>query len=317
MDGSSKRTQGFESASERTQYVDVHRCIRKRLEYQYFRAESCFSSPKTFSKTTEAKNRASFFRQLNCGLLYQQGRRHSLLRNVCFGVENSGMVQCHRHPYQSQTYSRESQCDSRFPFQKGQGQTEWSLHPLVFRQICQVWHKPMVGLFATSLNAKLPTYVSPVPDDKAWQIDKLNISWENLDAYAFCPVAILPQLVQKMVTYRCRVIVIAPGWPGMPWFGDLVELSTRIPLRLPQVHNLLKQNFSLRFHKNLEYLNLHAWFLDSCKKIKEDSLLRWQIELRHLREDPQGECMIQGGPFFKSGPRRIRWISPILLSLSS
>ena len=140
VDGSSKRTQGFESASERTQYVDVHRCIReglggpleqlyckwglaairKRLSYQYFRAESCFSSPKTFSKTIEAKNRASFFRQLNCGLLYQQGRWHSLLRNVCSDVENSGMVQFQGDPYQSQTYSRESQCDSRFPIQEGQ-----------------------------------------------------------------------------------------------------------------------------------------------------------------------------------------------------
>ena len=76
-------------------------------------------------------------------------------------------------------------------------QTEWSLHPQVFREICQVWHKPMVDLFATNLNAKLPTYVSPVPDDKAWQIDALNISWEALDAYAFCPVAILLQLVKK------------------------------------------------------------------------------------------------------------------------
>ena len=52
----------------------------------------------------------------------------------------------------------------------------------------------MVDLFATSLNAKLPTYVSPVPDDKAWQIDVLNIAWEALNAYAFCPVAILPQV---------------------------------------------------------------------------------------------------------------------------
>ena len=166
--------------------------IRKRLAYQYFRAESCFS--KTFSKTIEAKNRASFFRQLNCDLLYQQGRRHSLLRNVCPDVENSGMVECQGDPYQSQAYSRESQCDSRFPIQEGQGHSDkWSLHPLVFQEICQVWHKPMVDLFATRLNAKLPTYVSPVPDDKAWQIDALNISWEGLDAYAFCPVAILPQ----------------------------------------------------------------------------------------------------------------------------
>ena len=38
-------------------------------------------------------------------------------------------------------------------------------------------------------------------------------------------------------------------------------------------------------------------------------------ELRHLRENPQGECMIQGGPYVKSGPRRIRWTSPNLLFL--
>ena len=97
-------------------------------------------------------------------------------------------------------------------------QTEWSLHPQVFQEICQVWHKPMVDLFATSLNAKLPTYVSPVPDDKAWQIDALNISWEALDAYAFCPVAILPQLVQKMITYRCRVIGFGIWWNCQPGF---------------------------------------------------------------------------------------------------
>ena len=28
-------------------------------------------------------------------------------------------------------------------------------------------------------------------------------------------------------------MVIAPGWPGMPWFWDLVQLSTEIPLQLP------------------------------------------------------------------------------------
>ena len=54
---------------------------------------------------------------------YQQGRRHSLLRNVCFDVENSGMVQCQGDPYQSQTYSRESQCD-RFPIQEGQSHSD-------------------------------------------------------------------------------------------------------------------------------------------------------------------------------------------------
>ena len=93
--------------------------IRKKLAYQYCGTESCFSSPETISRTIKAKNSVGFFRQLNCGLLYQQGRRHSFLRNVYFDVENSGMVQCQGDPYQSQTYSRESQCDSRFPVQEG------------------------------------------------------------------------------------------------------------------------------------------------------------------------------------------------------
>ena len=69
-------------------------------------------------------------------------------------------------------------------------QTEWSLHQQIFNQICKVWHTPMVDLFATHLNYKLPIYVYPVPDRKAWKIDALNICWEGLDGYVFCPVAI-------------------------------------------------------------------------------------------------------------------------------
>ena len=95
-------------------------------------------------------------------------------------------------------------------------QTELSLHQQVFNQICRVWHTPMVDLFATHLNHKLPIYVSPVPNKKTGKIDALNICWEGLDNYVFCPVAILPQVIQKIITYPCRMIVLAPGWPGMP-----------------------------------------------------------------------------------------------------
>ena len=177
--------------------------IRKRLAYQYFTAESCFSGSETFSKTIEAKNRAGFFRQLNCGLLYQQGRRH--LFEMCalmwriLAWSNAREIHIRARHIPGNLNVIANSLSRRVKAI----QTKWSLHPLVFRQICQVWHKPMVDLFATSLNAKLPTYVSPVPDNKAWQIDTLNISWEGLDAYTFCPVAILPQLVQKMVAYRC------------------------------------------------------------------------------------------------------------------
>ena len=70
-------------------------------------------------------------------------------------------------------------------------QTEWSLHPEVFKAICSLWHQPQVDLFATRFNNKLPQFMSPVPDLQAWAVDALSLSWENLDPYAFPPAAIL------------------------------------------------------------------------------------------------------------------------------
>ena len=97
--------------------------------------------------------------------------------------------------------------------------TERSLHPQVFKQVCQKWFIPHVDLFATHLNHKLPLYVSPIPDPKAWDIDALSINWTGLTAYAYPPTALLHRVIQKIRQCHCLIIVIAPGWPGMPWFG--------------------------------------------------------------------------------------------------
>ena len=75
--------------------------------------------------------------------------------------------------------------------------TEWSLHPQVFKQICQRWFTPHVDLFTTHLNHKLLLYVSPIPDPKAWDIDALNINWTGLTAYASPPTALLHKVIQK------------------------------------------------------------------------------------------------------------------------
>ena len=139
--------------------------------------------------------------------------------------------------------------------------TEWSLHPQVFKQICRKWFTPHVDLFATHLNHKLPLYVSPIPDPKAWNIDTLNINWTGLTAYAYPPTALLHRVIQIIRQCHCLIIVIALGWPGMPWFWDLVQLSTEIPLQLPVSTTLLKQSHLHVFHSNPQHLNLHAWCL--------------------------------------------------------
>ena len=132
-------------------------------------------------------------------------------------------------------------------------QTEWSLHPEVFQAVCSRWHQPQVDLFATRFNNKLPHFVSPVPDPQAWAVDALSLSWEDLDPYAFppAPLAILGKVV-KLQDYPCnRIILIAPGWPNMPWFWNLVAMSSQIPLCLPSIPNLVSQPFNQVLHRNL------------------------------------------------------------------
>ena len=140
-------------------------------------------------------------------------------------------------------------------------QTEWSLLPEVFQKICNKWHRPQIDLFATRFNHKLPQFVSPVPDSLAVAVDALTLPWEDLDA--FPPTAILGKVVEKMLDSPCqRLILIAPGWPNVPWFWDLVTMSSQIPLSLPNLPNLLLQSFKQIPHRNLTNLNLHAWLLE-------------------------------------------------------
>ena len=67
----------------------------------------------------------------------------------------------------------------------------------MFKQICQKWFTSHVDLFATCLSDKVPLYVSPVPDQNAWDIDSLNICWSGLTAYAYPPMALLHRVIKK------------------------------------------------------------------------------------------------------------------------
>ena len=99
---------------------------------------------------------------------------------------------------------------------------------------------------------QLPQFVSPVPNPQAWAVDALSLAWEDLDPCAFPPAAILGKVVEKLQDYSySRMILIATGWPNMPWFWDLVSVSSQIPLCLPSLPNLVTQPFSQTLHRNL------------------------------------------------------------------
>ena len=88
-----------------------------------------------------------------------------------------------------------------------------------------------------------------------------------------------------------------PGWPNMPWFWDLVAISSQIPLCLPKLPNLVSQPFNQTLHINLSNLNL----LEPQQSRSSHSLRQWQHELRLLKENQPDQSMRQSGPFLQSG----------------
>ena len=63
--------------------------------------------------------------------------------------------------------------------------SEWTLHQEVTNQIFLMFGYPMVDLFATRHNHRLPLYVSPVYDPEACSVDAFLFDWDQLDAYAY------------------------------------------------------------------------------------------------------------------------------------
>ena len=155
--------------------------------------------------------------------------------------------------------------------------------------------------------------MSPVPDQNAWDIDALNINWSGLTAYAYRPTALLHRVIQNVRQSNFLITIIAPGWPGMPWFWDLVQLSTEIPLQLPVSRTLLKQSHNYVFRSNPQHLNLHAWCLGVDSSKNKASLWRWQRELLPLTDHQQRPFTSQSGPYLRDGAEKIRWISPLPL----
>ena len=75
--------------------------------------------------------------------------------------------------------------------------SEWTLHQEVVDQLVHRW-PAMIDLFATSLTARLPVYFSPASDPRAAGTDALLQPWDDLQAYAFPPIAIIRRVLLKL-----------------------------------------------------------------------------------------------------------------------
>lgn len=159
--------------------------------------------------------------------------------------------------------------------------TEWTLNQEVCNSLWKVWGMPLIDLFATRLNYRLPTFISPFKDPMAIATDAFLYNWNNLDLYAFPPFAVIRKVLNKLRDSQGTTLtLIAPFWPQKEWFPDLIQATMDTPLRLPPRRDLLRQPHVHRFHQALHALPLVAWRLSSessvSRVIREELRSSWR-----------------------------------------
>lgn len=164
---------------------------------------------------------------------------------------------------------------------------EWCLHQEVANLIFRELGRPMLDLFATRFNHRLPLYVSPVFDPAAWALDALSLDWDMMVAYAFPPFNLIPQILRKIRSSNCQILLVAPWWPQRSWFNDLLELLRDHPRALPQRPDLLAQKGA--WHTTPDMFKLHVWPLSG--KPSERNVFRRGLPISSLQ--PVGSPLVQ------------------------
>ena len=141
--------------------------------------------------------------------------------------------------------------------------TEWTLNRSIVLRLFHLWGHPMIDLFASAENRQAPIFCSWSPHPQALALDALTISWDNMFAYAYPPLCLVPKVLQHMRLHQCQIILIAPQWPRRHWYTELLQLLVDIPRKLPVQANLLHQPKSKVNHPNPEVFNLTAWLLST------------------------------------------------------
>ena len=283
----------------------------KKATNKHPRIEGGIPGSSKLQEPVPEPNSASRNGQLNSGSLHQQTRRNSLSRDVCSPVEDHDLVPSLSHNIKSQTHSR---------VPEGEGRHSVQVEPRAVNRMVTASAGVQTVLPNVVHTSYRLIYHSSEPQPSTVRIScprpkclGHRCSGHKLDS-SHC--LLLPSDGSgdpKIRQCYCLIIVIAPGWPGMPWFWNLVELSTEIPLQLPVSPTLLQQSHNYVFHSNPQHLNLHTWCLGVDSSKNKASLWRWQRELLHLRGHQQEPSTSQSGPYLRNGAEKIRWISPLNL----
>ena len=180
--------------------------------------------------------------------------------------------------------------------------SEWSLSQPWADLLFEMFGRPIIDLFASAENNRLPTFCSRRYHPLAWKIDAFSFPWTDLCLYAFPPWCMIPRVLATLKRSTSTMILIAPCWPNQPWFPLLLSLLMDLPFKFPMnSKNLLTQRRGSIQHRDLSTLHLSAWKL-SGRAYDRRGFHRRLLRLQPTRgEGPQLECTISDWRSFFRG----------------
>ena len=154
--------------------------------------------------------------------------------------------------------------------------SDWMLHPLLFRALEARWGPFSVDLFATRLNRQLPVYYSLQHDPEATAVDAFRQDWSQGRPYGNPPFAIIGAVLAKVERDLATVTLVVPEWRSAAWWPMLLRLLADVPVRVPLQHDTF-----LPGHMGNEVpVGLPPWGVLACRVSgSPDTQLAFRLQL--------------------------------------
>jgi len=109
---------------------------------------------------------------------------------------------------------------------------EWGVRPWLFAWVQGAWGPHTVDRFASGACRVLSRFNSVAWEPGSEAVDALHQDWLGENNYVHPPVELLGAVVRKLrrLPRGCgaHCTVVAPDWPGMPWYVPLMMLASDV-----------------------------------------------------------------------------------------
>ena len=253
-----RRSHGKPTVSGNLVHAGVHNA------HKLARTESSLSDSQTFSSPAKGLYCVNTLRQHNSSSVYCKGRGDSFFSPVLPNMGHLAFSKGQQHNTQISSCCRSPERTGR---QIKQGENTCKTLGMVTTQYSSPQAFSDLGdasnrLVCIGSKQEKASVLHMVPQSIGTGKDALSIAWENMEAYAFPPICLVPKVLQHMKKFRCQIILIAPQWPRRN-YTDLLQMSIACPRKLPVRQDLLFQDRVKIFHPNPQLFNLTAWFLST------------------------------------------------------